>query len=838
MGQAWSSANCCWPGWQEKILEWDAILFGRMERHNPEGKGPNGKVGEDHLSRKNQEDNPDQEEDYNGLMKHLATDATFNPNALTIKPKVKEEKIKTDDPDEEAMKLEGTIRYKPQDVPSKIDESHADKIKRIYEAQIKQKSIMDKIRLRCQDDSTKLMGNVGGFLKNIYTNNKHIPAPKPKSKNDQGNRKSVDVEGLGSKKSFNPEIEKLRHDDARDPVTPTPEDGNNHQHANYRIQIGSVLANVKFSLGEPPKQIPGLVIQSRDVFDEGRPNEAKYASHDIVVPNCSWQKVHKQINGEYYDLEFPAEKESLQGHGSLESDSDNRKLETMRNYHFKRLSYVLEGVKVVDSGISPNDIYQGQLGDCYYLSSLSAVAEHPDRIDRLLMQKETSEKGAYCVALNILGQWILVIIDDIFPVSPSGGVPFCYTKTKEIWAMLMEKAYAKVYGGYWNIGCGGLTSDAMTDITGAPCSYIDLKDEEELKTALKTIEDADKQRFIITCSSMGSGENKGDNGIISGHAYTLVSVVRLSDGTELLKLRNPWGSGEWKGDWGDGSDKWEMPGSKEQAGWNSEDDGLFFMRFEDFCQNFAGVTICHYHDDYILSTVKSDNQDEQMDVKQFSVHQTGSYYIGLSQPDKKHFSKECEYDFGYLSCAVLKKLNDGNFMYIDGFSYSKRDIWAKMELDAGSYIAIIYTNWNSANTQYSFWTYGPKNAVIKGVYDESCKDKCLDYLYNALIKDALSKTEGWTNMKSQAYSAIRYKFEYSSTGYGYYIFDNPVDSVTLTATVKMEAENCMIIRPHSDDNAVELVLEPHETKMVLYKIVNLPNSVGFSIGFKMKKSWF
>ena len=93
-------------------------------------------------------------------------------------------------------------------------------------------------------------------------------------------------------------------------------------------------------------------------------------------------------------------------------------------------------------------------------------------------------------------------------------------------------------------------------------------------------------------------------------------------------------------------------------------------------------------------------------------------------------------------------------------------------------------------------------------------------------------------MKSQAYSAIRYKFEYSSTGYGYYIFDNPVDSVTLTATVKMEAENCMIIRPHSDDNAVELVLEPHETKMVLYKIVNLPNSVGFSIGFKMKKSWF
>lgn len=33
--------------------------------------------------------------------------------------------------------------------------------------------------------------------------------------------------------------------------------------------------------------------------------------------------------------------------------------------------------------IDPNDILQGNLGDCYFLSSLSAMAEFPKRIEKL-----------------------------------------------------------------------------------------------------------------------------------------------------------------------------------------------------------------------------------------------------------------------------------------------------------------------------------------------------------------------------------------------------------------------------------------------------------------------
>jgi len=33
------------------------------------------------------------------------------------------------------------------------------------------------------------------------------------------------------------------------------------------------------------------------------------------------------------------------------------------------------------NGIEPDDIRQGYLGNCYYLASLSALAEFPERID-------------------------------------------------------------------------------------------------------------------------------------------------------------------------------------------------------------------------------------------------------------------------------------------------------------------------------------------------------------------------------------------------------------------------------------------------------------------------
>jgi len=48
---------------------------------------------------------------------------------------------------------------------------------------------------------------------------------------------------------------------------------------------------------------------------------------------------------------------------------------------------------------------------------------------------------------------------------------------KEIWPLLLEKAYAKMHGSYLNIQGGGL-DEALTDLTNGASSRYDLADNK------------------------------------------------------------------------------------------------------------------------------------------------------------------------------------------------------------------------------------------------------------------------------------------------------------------------------------------------------------------------
>ena len=55
---------------------------------------------------------------------------------------------------------------------------------------------------------------------------------------------------------------------------------------------------------------------------------------------------------------------------------------------------------------------------------------------------------------------------------------------------------------------------------------------------------------------------------------------------EMIRLRNPWGSKEWNGAFSDGDEKWNniSQSEKDKIGLNFEDDGEFWMLFDDFVQ--------------------------------------------------------------------------------------------------------------------------------------------------------------------------------------------------------------------------------------------------------------
>ncbi len=76
--------------------------------------------------------------------------------------------------------------------------------------------------------------------------------------------------------------------------------------------------------------------------------------------------------------------------------------------------------------------------------------------------------------------------------------------------------------------------------------------------------DADKKQFMMTAGTdqtrkgvkkEGHAEDVTELGIALGHAYSILDVREVR-GERLIKLRNPWGKTEWKGDWSDKSARW------------------------------------------------------------------------------------------------------------------------------------------------------------------------------------------------------------------------------------------------------------------------------------------
>ncbi|CAL1135401.1 unnamed protein product [Cladocopium goreaui] len=126
------------------------------------------------------------------------------------------------------------------------------------------------------------------------------------------------------------------------------------------------------------------------------------------------------------------------------------------------------------------------------------------------------------------------------------------------------------------------------------CGWGSRYNTEDLFKFLKThIED----KHVLACSidrkDLGV-EARLKNGLVVHHAYALLQVTseKMDNGQplRLVQLANPWGSGEWKGDWADynifnkglASGKWaENPELSKRIGVVRRDEGSFWMSYEE-----------------------------------------------------------------------------------------------------------------------------------------------------------------------------------------------------------------------------------------------------------------
>ena len=377
---------------------------------------------------------------------------------------------------------------------------------------------------------------------------------------------------------------------------------------------------------------------------------------------------------------------------------------------------------------------QGFNGDCWFLSAVCAISNKKNLINRICVARDETV-GVYGFVFHRDGDWFFTVIDDKLYLTaadwwechPDEKATFLnvsgqegeatYRETfqtgskalyfaqcreeNETWLPLLEKAYAKAHGDYSAID-GGFTGEAIEDLTGGVTTELfatDILDKERFWN--EEIKQVNKE-FLFSCStgtfdkwqdSDTASQNGARAGIIRMHAYSIMDAVERK-GQRLLKVRNPWGSDEWRGAWSDGSEQWTVEWMKE-LNHKFGDDGMFWISYDDVLQKYSEFERTRLFDESWTITQQWTTVDvpwsaDYNDTKfTITLTKAGPIVIVLSQLDRRYF-KGMEGQYTFQLHFRLDKDGEDDYIVRSHGNYSMtRSVSTDLELDPGTYSVLM-----------------------------------------------------------------------------------------------------------------------------------------------------
>jgi hypothetical protein len=261
-----------------------------------------------------------------------------------------------------------------------------------------------------------------------------------------------------------------------------------------------------------------------------------------------------------------------------------------------------------DDATMYHDFKQGALGDCWFLAVVTTLFScDPTMGHRLFHVDETHGMYTFrfCVDRAITVDRRIPVVSS--PMRPMACGPNERTASGvvEIWPILLEKALAKLMGGYDALH-GGLATTAFTLLTGRPAHSI-LETNQYKPNTLRNAKAL--WRLLVSHKSTGTfmslcfAEGNEAQGLVPHHVYGILSIslVTLLDTkpkARLLRLHNPWGNSvEWNGPWCDtDAVSWaQRTAAKttvaERLGHQASPDGTFFMCIHDVAKRIVRLDL-------------------------------------------------------------------------------------------------------------------------------------------------------------------------------------------------------------------------------------------------------
>ena len=199
-------------------------------------------------------------------------------------------------------------------------------------------------------------------------------------------------------------------------------------------------------------------------------------------------------------------------YGEMTQSPGEVKPEDIEWYSINRID---ENAQFFENGIESNDVIQGCLGDCWFISALSVIAtkdyllqgEMDEKImsDEIISDEELrmlttgvypplffgfQRFGIFCFKFFKNFKWRYVLVDDRLPCNKiynSNQTPtLLYGRCRsrgEFWVPLIEKAYAKLHGSYKSL-VSGFIDDGLVDLTGLTSKKM-IVNRDEMKNTKK-----------------------------------------------------------------------------------------------------------------------------------------------------------------------------------------------------------------------------------------------------------------------------------------------------------------------------------------------------------------
>ncbi|HDY65449.1 MAG TPA: hypothetical protein ENH84_04355, partial [Phycisphaerae bacterium] len=217
--------------------------------------------------------------------------------------------------------------------------------------------------------------------------------------------------------------------------------------------------------------------------------------------------------------------------------------------------------EVFVNGADYNDIRQGAVGDCYYVVSLSSLA---DTDPQIIHQMVTSlGDGTYAVRFYRSGQEVYLRIDADLPVFSNGSLAYAKLSPQgELWVPIVEKAYAHFrynQNSYQSIS-GGWMDTVYREVSGGSTQW--RYTSGSIANLASYIRGYLNAGYSLTLGSY----SKASSPVVGSHAYVIKSI----DANNNVLVYNPWGV--------------------DGRSWDSNPyDGLLILSIDQIQDNFLAV---------------------------------------------------------------------------------------------------------------------------------------------------------------------------------------------------------------------------------------------------------